>query len=317
MHPQEARMDKRRAYIRTSPARIVEAEPQPLEEPLPERDPRPIGVFDTGVGGLTILSDLLRELPAERYVYYGDTGNCPYGVRPEEEIQRLTLNAAKFLIERGVKIIVVACNTASVSALKELRAAYDIPFVGVVPAVKPAAERTKAGIIGVAATEAAAQGPYLKQLIEDFAGDKRVLSIGCPQLVALVEAGTLDGPEAEEAIRGYVGPMLAEGIDELVLGCTHFPAMRAAFERVAGSGVEVIDSGAAVARQTRRVLEERCAVARPGMSPADEPRAPAPRDEFWTSGDAEVFARLASTILGNPVKARHAPGMRLTTTVEA
>lgn len=310
-------MDKRRAYVRTSPARIVEAEPQPLEEPVPERDPRPIGVFDSGVGGLTILQDLLRELPAERYVFYGDSGNHPYGVRAEEEIQRLSLNAAKFLIERGAKIIVVACNTASVSALKELRAAYDVPFVGVVPAVKPAAERTTSGIIGVAATEAAAQGPYLKKLIEDFASDKRVLTTGCPGLVSLVEAGTLDGPEAEAAIRDYVGPMLAEGIDELVLGCTHFPAMRAAFERVAGSGVEIIDSGEAVARQTRRVLEERCAVARPGVPPADEPRPPSPRDEFWTSGDAEAFARVAGAILGHPVKARHAQGMRLTTAVKA
>lgn len=310
-------MDKRRAYVRTSPARIVEAEPQPLEEPVPERDPRPIGVFDSGVGGLTILRDLLRELPAERYVFYGDNGNCPYGVRSEGEIQRLSLNAAKFLIERGAKIIVVACNTASVSALKELRAAYDVPFVGVVPAVKPAAERTRTGVIGVLATEAAAQGPYLKKLVEDFASDKRVLSTGCPLLVTLVEAGTLDGPEAEEAIRGCVGPMLAEGIDELVLGCTHFPALRATFEREAGPGVEVIDSGSAVARQARRVLEERCSVARPHAPPADEPRPPSPRDEFWTSGDAAAFGRIAGAILGHPVKARHAAGMRPGTAVEA
>jgi len=273
-------------------------------------DERPIGVFDSGVGGLTILRDLLRELPAERYVYFGDTGNCPYGVRAEEEIQQLTLAGARFLIERGAKIIVVACNTASVSALKELRAAYRVPFVGVVPAVKPAAERTRKGIIGIAATEAAAQGAYLARLIEDFASGATVLRQGCPQLVTLAEAGTLDGPEVEAAIHGYIDSMLAAGIDELVLGCTHFPAMRPAFERIAGPDVEVIDSGAAVARQTRRVLEERCALAVPGIGPAEQPRPPHDGDEFWCSGDAALFRRVAESLLGHPVTVRNGQAWR-------
>lgn len=290
-------------------ASAVVTEPELLSATLAERDARPIGVLDSGVGGLTILHELLRELPDERYVYFGDTGNCPYGVRPEREIQHLALAAARHLLGRGAKIIVVACNTASVSALKELRAAYDVHFVGVVPAVKPAAARTRIGIIGVASTEASARGNYLKRLIQEHATGVRVLAVGCPRLVTLAEAGVLDGPEAEAAIRAYLEPLLAQGIDKLVLGCTHFPAMRAAFERVVGPEIEVIDSGAAVARQTRRVLEERCALAAPDSRPAEEPRPPRPTDEFWCSGDAGSFATVASAILGHPIAARHASGM--------
>ncbi|MGH2485522.1 MAG: glutamate racemase, partial [Ktedonobacterales bacterium] len=179
----------------------------------------PIGVFDSGVGGITILSDLLRELPAERFLYYGDTGNCPYGVRPREEIQALSLAAARFLIDHGAKIIVVACNTASVSALAELREGLPhVKFVAVVPAVKPAAERTRTGIVGVAATEASAHGDFLQRLIHEHAHGVRVLAAGCPRLITMVEAGVLDGAEAEAAVRDYIGLMLREGVDELVLG---------------------------------------------------------------------------------------------------
>ncbi len=264
----------------------------------------PIGVFDSGVGGLTVLRDLLRELPTERFVYFGDTGNCPYGVRTEEEIQSLAIAGARLLLGRGAKIIVVACNTASVSALRELRATFTVPFVGVVPAVKPAAERTRVKRVGVAATEASARGDYLKRLIREHANGVEVLAAGCPRLVTLAEAGILDGPEAEAAVRGYVEPMLAAGIDELVLGCTHFPAMRAVFERVAGPNIEVIDSGAAVARQTRRVLTEREQLADPVGMPAAEPRALKLDDEFWCSGDVDRFERTAAAILGAPVSAR-------------
>ena len=270
-------------------------------------DSRPVGVFDSGVGGLTILNDLLRELPAERFVYFGDTGNCPYGTRTEAEIQQLSRNVARFLLDRDAKIIVVACNTASVSALAELRQRFDVHFVGVVPAVKPAAERTRTGRIGVVATEASARGGYLKQLIADHASGVEVLAAGCPQLVTLVERGILDGPAAEAAIREYIEPMLDAGIDELVLGCTHFPAMRAAFERVCGPAVEIIDSGAAIARQTRRVLTAQRRLADPAAPAANAPRAPSPADEFWCSGDLALFERTAVAILGHSVPVRAVP----------
>lgn len=269
----------------------------------------PVGVFDSGVGGLTILSDLLRELPAERFLYLGDTGNCPYGPRPQAEIQDLSIAAARFLIDHGAKVIVVACNTASVSGLAYLRERLPaIKFVGVVPAVKPAAERTHAGVVGVVATDASAKGDFLKDLIRQHAGGVRVLTVGCPTLVTLAEAGFLDGPRAETAVREYIEPMLREGIDKLVLGCTHFPAMRGAFERVAGADVAVIDSGAAIARRTRVVLGERGALASARLA-LEAPRSPGAGDEFWCSGDETHFAAVASAILGHPIAARHAPGM--------
>jgi glutamate racemase len=269
----------------------------------------PVGVLDSGVGGLTILNELLRELPGERYIYFGDTGNCPYGVRPEREIQALAAAAARFLIERGAKVVVVACNTASVSALATLRGGFALPFVGVVPAVKPAAARTRSGRVGIASTEASARGDYLKRLIKQHANGVQVLAVGCPRLVELAEAGLLDTPETEAAVREYVSPMLAAGIDELVLGCTHFPAMRVVFERVVGPAVEVIDSGAAIARQTRRILTERDLLAAPAAGPIAEPRAPGASDEFWCSGEPAQFATVAAAILHHPVAVRHVPDM--------
>lgn len=271
----------------------------------------PVGVFDSGVGGFTILSELLRELPGERFVYFGDTANCPYGERTVPEIQELAAAATRFLLAHQAKIIVVACNTASVSAVDYLRAMFDpLQFVVVVPAIKPAAQRTRSKRIGVAATEASARGNYLQSLIQQFANGVRVLAQGCPRLVELVEAGQLDGPEAEAAVRAYLEPMLAEGIDELVLGCTHFPAMRAVFERVVGPDVELIDSGEAIARRARFVLTRDELLAPDNASPAAAPRALNACDELWCSGDAESFATVASQILRQPVRARHAPGMR-------
>ncbi|HEV8192450.1 MAG TPA: glutamate racemase [Ktedonobacterales bacterium] len=272
----------------------------------------PVGVFDSGVGGLTILSELRRELPDERFIYFGDTGNCPYGVRAVTEIQELSRNAARFLLAHDAKMIVVACNTASVSALAELRASFpQIRFVGVVPAVKPAAERTRTSVVGIAATEASARGDYLQRLIGDHAHGVEVHAVGCPRLVLLAEQGRLDDDEVENAIRGYIQPLLDAGIDELVLGCTHFPAMRAVFERVAGPDVEVIDSGAAIARQTRRVLAELnlLAPARDAATNDVPPRRSL--DEFWCSGDAKLFTSVATAILGMPVPGQHAPNMVL------
>ncbi len=279
--------------------------------------PRPIGVFNSGLGGLTVLRELLRELPSERYCYFADTGNCPYGVRSVEQIQRLSLVVAQFLVERGAKLVVVACNTASVNARAEMRAAFpEVPFVVVVPAVKPAAAMTRTGIIGIAATEASARGDYLRTLIQEHAQGVRVLAVGCPDLVRLVEAGRLEGTEVEAAIHGYIQPMLDAGIDVLVLGCTHFPAQRAAFERVVGPHVAMINSGAAIARQSRRVLERNHLLAAPDGGPLEAPRALSAGDEFWTSGDADAFARIAETLLGQSVRARHVPGMLLPPSAE-
>ena len=262
----------------------------------------PIGVFDSGAGGLTILSALLRALPHEHFIYFGDTANCPYGARSDEEIMALTLEACYFLNEHGVKAIVIACNTASQAALPILRATLpDIPFIGVVPAVKPAARLTKQGRIGIAATNQAAKAIYLRQLIDEFAEGIKVFAVGCPNLVTLVEQGSFDGPQVEEAVRLALQPVLVENIDVLVLGCTHFPALRPVIERVAGSKVQVIDSGQAIARRTHSVLQTQ------GMLAHGNGKL-----EIWCSGDPDAFSRIASHILGLPVLVQQADtvGMR-------
>src|SRR6266702_5132278 len=182
-----------------------------------ERIEAAIGVFDSGVGGLTVLAALRQELPYENYVYFGDTAHCPYGMRSDAEIIELSSRGSQFLIEQGAKLIVLACNTASQAALTTLRATFSVPFVGVVPAVKPAARATKKGRVGVAATNQAAKALYLRQLIDEFAEGIEVFAVGCPELVTLVERGEFDGPVVEEAVREGMGPLLVNGVDVIVL----------------------------------------------------------------------------------------------------
>jgi glutamate racemase len=258
----------------------------------------PIGVFDSGVGGLTILTALRRTLPQEDFVYIGDTAHCPYGIRSEAEVIDLSLRACQFLIQQEVKLIVVACNTASQSALNILRATYEIPFVGVVPAVKPAARLTRSGRIGVIATNQAAKAAYLQQLIDHFAEGIEVEAIGSPELVTLAEQGEFDGPHVEEVIKHTLKPLLDKGVDVIVLGCTHFPALRPSIERLAGKRVQVIDSGAAIARRTYSILEsEDCF----------HPDSPTEGSlKVWCSGEPEAFSKVASKLLGYQVIAQQA-----------
>ena len=260
----------------------------------------PIGVFDSGAGGLTILTALRQELPFEHYIYFGDTGHCPYGTRSDAEITELSLRASQFLISQGVKLIVVACNTASQAALSTLRATFPVAFVGVVPAVKPAAHATRKGRIGIAATNQAAKATYLRQLIDEFAGGISAYAIGCPELVTLVERGELDGPSVEETIKHALQPLLLEDIDVIVLGCTHFPALRPVIERVTHHRVQIIDSGLAVARRTRLVLETEGLLA---LANQNHTSSNSGKLDVWCSGDPKAFSEVASKILGYPVEA--------------
>lgn len=266
----------------------------------------PIGVFDSGAGGLTVLSALRAALPQESFIYFGDTAHCPYGVRSEAEITDLTVQANRFLIEQGVKLIVIACNTASQVALSTLRATFSLPFVGVVPAVKPAARLTRRGRIGVVATNQAIRAAYLQQLIDDFASGLEVFAIGCPELVTLVEEGQLDGPVVEETLRHSFQPLLAQDVDVLVLGCTHFPALRSSIERVVGKRIQVIDSGKAVARRTYAVLENEGL-----LRSLDADYAETGELHIWCSGDAQSFADIATKVLGYHVNAQHTDSVKL------
>lgn len=262
----------------------------------------PIGVFDSGAGGLTILAALREELPHENYLYLGDTAHCPYGVRSDAEITQLTLESCRFLIAQGVKIIIIACNTASQAALTTLRATIaDVPFIGVVPAVKPAARLTKKGRIGIVATNQAAKALYLRQLIDEFAEGIEAFAEGCPDLVTLVEQGQLKGTIVEETVRRVLQPVLVEDIDVLVLGCTHFPALRTVIERVAGPKVQVIDSGQAIARRTRVVLQAEGMLAQSTLDQRGGGTL-----EIWSTGDPAAFCAVATQILGQPVQAQQA-----------
>lgn len=217
-----------------------------------------IGVFDSGIGGLTVAAAIRQALPDEQLRYVGDTLHMPYGQRSLDEVRRFSVAITAVLLERGCKLIVVACNTASGAALKELRERWPgVPFVGMEPAVKPAAEQSRSRVVGVIATTATFQTEVYASVVERFGSGVEVIHQPCPGLVRAIEAGELDTPATETLLRGWLEPMMARGIDALVLGCTHYPLVRPLIERILGPGVRVIDPAPAVARQVGRVLEGR------------------------------------------------------------
>ena len=240
-----------------------------------------IGVFDSGVGGLSVWREIVAQLPDESTLYFADQGHIPYGPRPMLEIRAFSEAITRFLLEQGCRIIVVACNAASAAALAYLRATFPaVPFVGMEPAVKPAVQTTHAGRVGVMATPATFQGELFASVVERFARSVQLVRQVCPGLVEQVEAGRLDTPDTEALLRKYLEPMMTAGVDTIVLGCTHYPFLAPVIQRIVGPGVSVIDPSPAVARQVRRVMEQR------GLLPASGE----PRRVFYTSGDAAAFA---------------------------
>lgn len=214
-----------------------------------------IGLFDSGVGGLSVLRALRAQRLVADLLYFGDNHHIPYGPRPLAEVCAFSEAITRFLLDRDAQVIVVACNTASAAALKYLRQTYpNVPFVGMEPAVKPAAEQSQTKVVGVLATPATFQGELFNSVVERFAQGVTVLQQVCPGLVQQIEAGATDTPETEAMLRGWVEPMLEQGIDALVLGCTHYPFVIPLLERICGPGVRVIDPAPAVARQVGRVL---------------------------------------------------------------
>jgi glutamate racemase len=248
-----------------------------------------IGVFDSGVGGLSVWREIARQLPHEETAYVADQAHVPYGGRSLVEVQGFSEGITHFLIDQGAKIIVVACNTASAAALHHLRHTFpQLPFVGMEPAVKPAIEKTRNGVVGVIATQATFQGELFASLVERYAGDVEVLTQVCPGLVDAVEAWALEAPETDAMLRTCLAPLIEAGIDQLVLGCTHYPFLRPAIEGIVGGGVEVIDPAPAVARQTGRVLAQR------GL---DSGRDSTGRHRFYTTGDVTGFKKVIRRLL--------------------
>jgi len=217
----------------------------------------PIGIFDSGIGGLSVAQAIRQALPHERLLFFGDNIHIPYGERSPEELLDFSRAITKALLARECKLIVIACNTASAAALAPLRKEMPyVRFVGMEPAVKPAAESTRTGVVGVIATIATAQSAVFENIVERFAQGVRVVRQACPGLVRQIEAGELDTPKTEALLRGWLEPMVAEGIDALVLGCTHYPYVRPLIERICGTGVRVIDPAPAIARHVARWLRE-------------------------------------------------------------
>lgn len=255
----------------------------------------PLGVFDSGVGGLSVLGDLRRALPGEALLYLADTAHVPYGARPDHEIRELTARAVSALHARGVKGVVVACNTASAFSLGDLRSRFDMPVIGLVPAVKPAVLATRSGVVGVLATPGTMRGTLLADVIREFADPAgvQVLKAVSTELVPLVEAGQADSARAREVLREILTPVAQAGGDQLVLGCTHYPFLSGSIRAEFGHTFTLLDSGAAVARHTRRVLEER------GLLSA---RTSGGTEGFLVTGDparaAPVITELLSRALG-------------------
>ncbi len=216
-----------------------------------------IGIFDSGSGGLSVYRELVKVLPEEHFIYYADNAHCPYGEKTAEYIQQRARFITDFLLAKGADIIVVACNTATAAAISTLRAEYpSISFVGMEPAVKPAALGTKTGVIGVLATAGTLKGSKYLNTRGQYEDDVRIVEHVGQGFVELVEKGILDGPEAESTVRASLQPLLDKGADTVVLGCTHYPFLRPVIARIAGPAVQIIDPAPAVARQTVKLLKE-------------------------------------------------------------
>jgi glutamate racemase len=252
--------------------------------------PATVGVFDSGVGGLSVWREIARQLPGVDLVYLADHEHCPYGARSMDEIRALGAGIARFLIERGAEVIVVACNTASAAALHILRQQFQVPIVGMEPAIKPAVACTKSGHIGVIATEVTFQGELFASLLERFAHGAVVHTQVCPGLVERVEAGCLEDAETVALLRQLLAPLLQAGIDTLVLGCTHYAFLRPAIAQVVGEGVKIIDPAPAVARQVGRVLVR----ARGGACPERQGGW-----TFYTTASRTALARMTERLIGH------------------
>ena len=263
-------------------------------------DSRPIGVFDSGVGGLSVLKELVKLLPKERYIFVADQANVPYGEKTKKELEKETLKICDFLVSKNSKVIVVACNTATCYAIEFLRAALKIPLVGTVPAIKPAAEESRPGVIAVMSTPVTSKSVYLKNLVKDYAGNVRVVNVGCPGLENAVETGTLNSPEVRRLLLKYTKPIKRAGADIIVLGCTHYPFLKSEIKKAAGKNVKLVDSGKALAKHTKNVLHQMGA-----LSTSRTYRTSPTCVDFYTTGSSAQFSKVASSLLKRRIEAKH------------
>jgi glutamate racemase len=253
---------------------------------------RPIGVFDSGVGGLSVLHHIRNALPAEDLLYVADSGHAPYGNKSTAFVEARSLAIADFLVARNARALVVACNTATAAAIAALRHRYKLPIVGMEPAVKPAVAATRTGVIGVLATSGTLESAKFAELVHRFRPQARVVAEPCHGLVERIETGDLDGPLTRKLLSGFVVPLLAQDADVLVLGCTHYSFIMPLLRELVGPQITLIEAGAAVARQlTRRIVESDFLLPAPANARQGTER-------FFTSGDPAHLAVLLPKLWG-------------------
>ena len=257
-----------------------------------------IGVFDSGVGGLSVLRHVRQALPDERLIYVADSGHVPYGDKSPEYIGRRSLAIAEFLIEQGADAIVIACNTATAAAASLLRSRFDIPIVGMEPAIKPAVAATRSGVVGVLATIGTLESARFAALLEKYAGNVKIVTQGCPGLVEQIERGDLEGDETRALVERYTAPLLEAGADTLILGCTHYPFLSPLIAEITGSGITLVDTGAAVARQLQRRVREELPARATNLAAVSL---------FFTSGDAGNASSIMSGLCSQEVAAQKLP----------
>ncbi|ADQ85248.1 glutamate racemase [Methylovorus sp. MP688] len=260
----------------------------------------PVGVFDSGVGGLSVLAHIRQALPQESLIYAADSMHAPYGSKSQAFIIDRAIQLSDFLISRGAKALVVACNTATAAAISELRSRYAIPIIGMEPAVKPAAAATRSGVIGVLATSGTLQSAQFAALLESYGRQVRVETQACVGLVECIERGELQTADTRQLLEKYIQPLLEAGADTLVLGCTHYPFVRPLIEELAGPEVAIIDTGAAVARQLKHRLQEA------DLLKDDSYKMPGVT-EFWSNADGLSAQSVTSLLWGTPVEVMRLP----------
>jgi glutamate racemase len=249
-------------------------------------DNRPIGIFDSGVGGLSILLEIQKLLPQETAIFVADQSFVPYGGKTKEQLLERVTKIIEFLRKKDVKAVVMACNTATVYTIDEMRQKFQMPIIGTVPVIKTIASISKTKKAAVFSTPATAKSFYLDGLIDKFAGGVEVTKVGGTGLEELVEEGELNSPEINAILKEELSPLVAGGIDAIALGCTHYPFLRANIETIVGKGITVVDSGGAVARRLKEVLTNNTE-----LSERKD------RDEYYTTGEAEKFQRVAEKLM--------------------
>ena len=265
-------------------------DPKPLQ---------PIGIFDSGIGGITVLRAIHQLMPDEPLIYLADQAHVPYGPRPMQEVRQFSEVITRYLLDQGSRLIVVACNTASAAALKYLRQVFpEIPFVGMEPAVKPAAEHTRSGVVGVLATPATFQGELYASVVERFGQGVKLIQHTCPGLVTQIEDGEMESSATYKILEEAIQPMLEQGIDTIVLGCTHYPFVIPLIQHIAGPDVRVIDPAPAVARQVQRLLVASSLLDLEAPLLGKIVKKPLRLLHFFTTGSPSNLERMLPALLG-------------------